>query len=79
MQKHLWANLKYKCKINLIFGFSMLQDSVFLCLILLSVNKVGVFGIVNIIFFMDFEPLNAIIPGNTNGEQCWSPLMAGFP
>ena len=60
-------------------GSQCFQDSVFLCLILLSVNKFGVFGIVNIIFFMDFEPLNAIIPGNTNVEQCWSPLMAGFP
>ena len=28
---------------------------------------------------MDFEPLNAIIPGNTNVEQCWSPLMLDFP
>ena len=61
------------------FGFQCFQDNVFLCLIWLSVNKFGVFGIVNIISFMDFEPLNAIIPGNTNVEQCWSPLMAGFP
>ena len=63
----------------LLLGSQCFQDSVFLCLILLSVNKFGVFGIVNIIFFMDFEPLNAIIPGNTNVEQYWSPLMAGFP
>ena len=71
------GNLKYKWKINLIFGFSMLSRQCISCLILLSVNKLGVFYIVNI--FMDFEPLNAIIPGNTSVEQCWSPLMAEFP
>ena len=68
-----------KLKIQLQNKFQCFQDSVFLCLILLSVNKFGVFGIVNIIFFLDFEPLNAIISGNTNVEQCWSPSRAGFP
>ena len=80
MQKHLWANLKYKCKINLIFGFSMLsRQCISMPNIALCINKFGLFGRVNIIFFVDFEPLNAIIPGNTNVEQCWSPLTAGFP
>ena len=74
------GKLKIQLQNKFDFWFSQcFQDSVFLCLILLSVNKFGVFGIVNIIFFMDFEPLNAITPGNTNVEQCWSPLMAGFP
>ena len=79
MQKHLWANLKYNCKINLIFGFSMLSRQCISMPNIALCKQVWRFDIVNIIFFMDFEPLNAIIPGNTNVEQYWSPLTAGFP
>ena len=55
MKKHLWANLKYKWKISLVFGSQCFQDSVFLCLIFLSVNKFGVFGIVKVVIITNLE------------------------